>query len=187
MKKILEQIREFADKAHGNQMRKYSPDRYIVHPVRVMETCSKYTNHLPILAAALLHDVLEDTDTTVDDLHHFLEQLLNSEETVETLSLVVEMTDVFVKSEYPKWNRRKRKQRELERIVETSADAQTIKYADILDNSTEIAANDPDFALRYLSECLEILKSADTGNAALHRLAIDTVSREIRYLRDKMG
>ncbi|WP_297333190.1 hypothetical protein [Flavobacterium sp.] len=35
---ILHRIREYADDAHGSQMRKYTPERYIVHPVRVMET-----------------------------------------------------------------------------------------------------------------------------------------------------
>ncbi|MDF2448383.1 MAG: metal-dependent phosphohydrolase [Bacteroidota bacterium] len=61
MEIILDQIREFADKAHGEQMRKYTPGRYIVHPIRVMNTCKRVTYDICILAAALLHDVLEDT------------------------------------------------------------------------------------------------------------------------------
>ncbi|MGN6567929.1 MAG: hypothetical protein ACTHJ0_08255 [Flavipsychrobacter sp.] len=35
----LEEVIAFADKAHGSQMRKYTPERYIVHPIRVMELC----------------------------------------------------------------------------------------------------------------------------------------------------
>lgn len=57
MEAILEQIKAYADTAHGEQLRKYSPDRYIVHPVRVMETCKQYTNSLPVLAAALLQSI----------------------------------------------------------------------------------------------------------------------------------
>ena len=40
------------------------PRRYIVHPAEVMEICSQYTNDITILAAALLHDVLEDIPVT---------------------------------------------------------------------------------------------------------------------------
>ncbi len=64
MDKVLEKVKEFADNAHGDQMRKYTPDRYIVHPIRVMEICREYDSRLPVLAAALLHDVLEDTKVT---------------------------------------------------------------------------------------------------------------------------
>lgn len=37
---IINKIIEFADKAHGDQTRKYTSDKYIVHPIRVMETCN---------------------------------------------------------------------------------------------------------------------------------------------------
>jgi len=35
MLSILDQIKNFAEQAHGEQLRKYSPERYIVHPARV--------------------------------------------------------------------------------------------------------------------------------------------------------
>jgi (p)ppGpp synthase/HD superfamily hydrolase len=57
----LETIKDFANKAHGDQKRRYTPDKYVVHPIRVMELCKEYTNDVTVLAAALLHDVLEDT------------------------------------------------------------------------------------------------------------------------------
>lgn len=44
---IINKIIEFADKAHGDQTRKYTADKYIVHPIRVMETCKQYTDELP--------------------------------------------------------------------------------------------------------------------------------------------
>ena len=58
---ILKQVHDYAEKAHGNQMRKYADERYIVHPERVMKICQEYSDKLPIMSAALLHDVLEDT------------------------------------------------------------------------------------------------------------------------------
>jgi (p)ppGpp synthase/HD superfamily hydrolase len=180
MEPVLEKVRDFADKAHGTQMRKYTPERYIVHPVRVMETCRKYDNSLPVLAAALLHDVLEDTEVKVNELLHFLRSIMNNKEADKTLQLVIEMTDVYVKANYPHFNRRKRKEKELERIELTSPEAQTIKYADIIDNSNEITQQDPDFAPRYLKECRAILKKANKGNPELYEIAVETVTENLQ-------
>ncbi|RYY82901.1 MAG: HD domain-containing protein, partial [Chitinophagaceae bacterium] len=64
MDPFLRQVLAFADNAHGGQLRKYSPDRYIVHPLRVMELLEARGAGRVQLAAALLHDVLEDTRVT---------------------------------------------------------------------------------------------------------------------------
>ena len=184
MEEALDKIREFADEAHGEQMRKYTPERYIVHPVRVMETCRNYDAGLPILAAALLHDVLEDTPVGSHNLLAFLETVMGENEAGKTLRLVQELTDVYVKSAYPQWNRKTRKKKELERIATTSADAQTIKYADIIDNSTEIVLHDPGFAGRYLKESHDILRQADKGNSTLRKEALKTIENALRLLKN---
>ena len=183
MEDILNTIRDYADTAHGTQMRKYTPERYIVHPIRVMETCRQYDPKLPILAAALLHDVLEDTPVTETDMRAFLHTVMEASDAEKTLELVVELTDVYVKEAYPQWNRRVRKDRETERIALTSADSQTIKYADIIDNCREIAKHDRGFAPRFLKECLANLKVADKGNPELYRQALEMVKNELRGLK----
>jgi len=183
MENILNQIREFADHAHGDQTRKYTPERYIVHPVRVMETLRSYDLGLPVLAAALLHDVLEDTTTTSQEIVLFLRTLMDNKEAEETVSLVEELTDVYVKSDYPQWNRKYRKMKELDRIAKTSPTSQTIKYADIIDNTNEITIKDPDFAPRYLKECLQILQVADKGNKELHKRALDGIKAGLDQLK----
>lgn len=183
MEEVLKKITEFADQAHGEQMRKYTPDRYIVHPVRVMEMCRQHTKDLPILAAALLHDVLEDTPVTAKDLHIFLESVMNPEDASRTVKLVKELTDEFVKSAYPHLNRRKRKAMETERLIKTSADSQTIKYADIYDNCLEIVNHDQHFAKVFLSECRNILEKLDKGEPLLREKAKDIVEKEIRQLK----
>ena len=76
MEDVLEKIKDFADRAHGDQKRKYTPDRYIVHPVRVMNICREYTNDISVLAAALLHDVLEDTATTKNEIKDFMKEFI---------------------------------------------------------------------------------------------------------------
>ena len=65
---------------------------------------------------------------------------------------------------------------EAERLAEISGDAQTIKYADIIDNSKEIIPNDPDFAHSFLTECKAILLLATKGNAVLRQMALEHVN-----------
>jgi (p)ppGpp synthase/HD superfamily hydrolase len=178
----LEKIKQFAAAAHGPQMRKYTPQPYIVHPIRVMELCKKYNGTLPVLAAALLHDVLEDTTTTKEDMFEFLTTVMNEQQAKYTLQLVVDLTDVFIKKDYPQWNRRKRKQKEADRIEKTTPDSQTIKYADIIDNCTEIVKYDPEFGPKFLHECRMILKRIPKGHPELYKLAVKTVEKEIQNI-----
>ena len=189
MNQVLERVKEFADKAHGNQMRKYTPERYIVHPIRVMEICSQVTSSLPVLAAALLHDVLEDTPITKDEMCQELVQIMSKDEAHHTIELVVELTDVYIKSAYPQWNRKKRKQAETERIARNSPEAQTIKYADIIDNSREIGTHDDDFGKVFLKECKRLLHSIDKGHPDLYRKAKDVVNASLQavYAKDQHG
>jgi (p)ppGpp synthase/HD superfamily hydrolase len=179
----LKKIRVFAHEAHTGQMRKYTPEPYIVHPEWVMETCSNYSDNIPLLAAALLHDVLEDTSVSPDELFAFLDQVFDREQAIKTYALVVELTDVYTKENFPQWNRKQRKDKELERIALISPDAQTVKYADILDNSRKIADEDPDFAPRYLQESLAILYRIDKGDRNLHNMALEIVQYNLRKLK----
>jgi (p)ppGpp synthase/HD superfamily hydrolase len=138
---------------------------------------------LPVLAAAILHDVLEDTSTTPAQIKVFLSTIMNETDTDHTLDLVIELTDVYTKHHYPKFNRRKRKGMEADRIELISAEAQTIKYADILDNSREIAEHDPDFAPVFLRECRMLLQKMKKGNANLREKAIEVLRQEIKQLK----
>lgn len=176
MDDVLEKVKDFADQAHGKQQRKYSPERYIVHPVRVMELVRQQTSRLPVLAAALLHDVLEDTPVTKEKLYAFLQTVMPDEEASQTTALVVELTDIYTKTAHPRWNRKKRKLKEAQRIEKTGSESQTIKYADIIDNCREIVQHDPDFARVFLRECKNLLTVMKKGDDVLYREAVDTVT-----------
>ncbi|QEC52886.1 HD domain-containing protein [Anseongella ginsenosidimutans] len=183
MDAALKEIEDFAGKAHGAQRRKYKDEPYIVHPVRVMNICREYTASQPVLAAALLHDVLEDTPVRKKEIKAFLEGLFNPAETAETVMLVDWLTDIYTKDAYPKLNRKKRKVREAERLTKAPAAAQTVKYADIIDNAGDIAANDADFAKVFLRECRQLLKKMDQGDPRLYRRAEETVENCLNSLR----
>lgn len=175
MDTILEAIKEFADRAHGDQTRKYTPERYIVHPVRVMELCRKYEDRLEVLAAALLHDVVEDTPVTNAAIVDFLQTLMPRPQALEIGKLVVELTDIYTQKAYPHLNRKQRKELEAKRLGQASADAQTIKYADIIDNCLDIIIHDPGFGRKFQAEGKALLKLIPKGNPLLYKIAVETV------------
>jgi (p)ppGpp synthase/HD superfamily hydrolase len=185
MDNLLERIQTFAEKAHGEQKRKYSGDPYIVHPVRVMNTCREYTGDNTILAAALLHDVLEDTPITKLKMKQFLKSVVNMEDADRILRLVTALTDVYTKEKFPLLNRNRRRLKETHRLGNISGDAQTVKYADIIDNTIDITQNDPDFAIVYLKECMNSLISMTDGNPELYQRALQTVEENMMKLNGR--
>ena len=182
MDDILQKVTAFARQAHGDQRRKFVDEPYINHLVRVMEICRQYSTDMTILLAALLHDVLEDTNVTREEIKEFMLPLLNEEKTMRTVKLVEEMTDIYTKKKYPEWNRRKRKSKEVERLSSVSSGAQTIKYADIIDNSLDIKNAETDFARVFLFECKALLKVMTHGDNRLYKRAVETVQRCIEEL-----
>jgi len=63
----LERAYQFADKAHAGQQRK-SGEPYIIHPVAVAEILAELKMDVATLIAALLHDVVEDTGVTLEEV-----------------------------------------------------------------------------------------------------------------------
>ncbi|MBT1686093.1 HD domain-containing protein [Dawidia soli] len=177
---ILSAVRDFANRAHGDQRRRYVDDPYIVHPVRVMEICRAYTQDIATLCAALLHDVLEDTPVREAAIRTFLETLMAEADVARTLQMVVELTDVYTHERHPRMKRKERRAREAERLGTVSAEAQTVKYADILDNTADIAQNDPNFAPVYARECQAIVNAMDRGDADLRRRAVAALAEVVQ-------
>lgn len=65
---MIERAAEFAAKAHEGVMRKGSKVPYIYHPMEVALIVALLTTDEEVIAAAYLHDVLEDTDVTPEEL-----------------------------------------------------------------------------------------------------------------------
>jgi len=164
---ILEYVKNFADRAHGQQVRKYTGERYIGHPIRVMEMVGKYHPQIEVQAAALLHDVLEDTPVTAVEMEAALLKVMDSEQVRRVMQLVIDLTDIYVKKDYPRLNRRARKQKEAARLSHVSPEAQSIKYADIIDNVTDIVSQDSDFANIFVREAKKMLAGMNAGHPEL--------------------
>jgi len=180
MEPLLEKIKDFADRAAKGRLKNHIPKRHCSHAERVMNLCSAYVWQREILAAALLHDVLQNSQVEESELRAFLDSVMQKSEARRTFALVKELTDEFTESSYPQWNRKRRKEMEAERLSAASSAAQTIKYADILDTCEKIASDDPRFAPQYLTECLDLLSIAKNGNPDLYRLTFDLVTTEFK-------
>jgi len=152
---MLERAIQFATQAHEGQFRKYTHDPYITHPLAVMEIVRGVPGHTEeMLVAAVLHDVVEDTDVSLMEIQ---------EEFGDAVSdLVLYLTDISTPED---GNRLKRKRKDAQWYAQGSAQAQTIKVADFIDNTRDIAQNDPRFWETYKMEklyALDLLQEADT-------------------------
>lgn len=65
---LLDKAIVFATKAHHNVERRGKDFPYIVHPLEVVSIVASLTSDQDLLAAAALHDTVEDTDVTIEDI-----------------------------------------------------------------------------------------------------------------------
>ena len=136
--KDIATAREFAENAHRNQIRKYTGLPYLGHVIAVSGIVEAHGGDENQIIAALLHDTVEDTDVTLESVRANFGD--------DVAKLVEELTNVYQKADYPHLSRAARKALEAERLGKISARAQTIKYADFLNNGEDILAQDPHFA-----------------------------------------
>lgn len=152
----IEKARVFATAAHAavGQTRKYTNDPYIVHPLAVATLVGEHGGTEAMICAALLHDVLEDTQVSEATLLHEFGR--------EVTDLVVWLTKVEVPG-----NRAFRKVSECKRLHRAPAEAQTIKLADLIHNAESITELDPKYAKVFLSELRDLLMFLTKGNPEL--------------------
>lgn len=154
----------FAVKAHGNQIRKYTFEPYYFHPLNVMLILSTITDDEDVLKAALLHDVVEDTPVTIDKITNKFGFRVGK--------IVNEVTDI---SRTFHGNRKTRKAMDRWHISYASPEGQTVKLADLIDNTRSIVEHDPDFAKVYMKEKKLLLNLLTKGNKVLYNIASKTV------------
>ena len=68
MDNVLDRAIVFATEAHEGQFRKGTQIPYILHPMEAAAIVGTMTTDNEVIAGAVLHDVVEDTDTTIDDI-----------------------------------------------------------------------------------------------------------------------
>lgn len=128
---LLDHAIIFAVHAHAGTPRKGKGFPYIVHPLEAMTIVATMTDDQELLAAAALHDVIEDTTVTADDLRReFGERVAD---------LVVAESDVEVTGLNHAASWRERKQAALDRLAAAPRDVQMVALGDKLSNMRAIA------------------------------------------------
>ena len=129
---IILKATEFAADKHRGQSRKDAANTpYINHPVAVAHLLSDYADIrvANVIVAALLHDTVEDTDTTVDDIEELFGRVVRD--------IVIEVTDdKSLPSE-------RRKQLQIEHAGSLSHAARLVKLADKICNLQDIISRPP--------------------------------------------
>ncbi len=157
---------DFARRWHESigQVRKYTKEPYINHPAAVAELVRVVPHDDEMLCAAWLHDVVEDTPCTLDEVERVFGH--------GVASLVEQLTDVSKPSD---GYRAARKAIDREHTARATPRAKTIKLADLIDNSRSIIERDPGFAKVYLAEKRLLLEVLRDGDAELWRQAYEIV------------
>jgi len=170
----IQQAADFAKAAHESidQRRKFTNEPYIVHPAEVAEIVASVSDDENMICAAWLHDVVEDTPVTLDDIKaRFGDDIAHL---VDGLTNVSKLAD---------GNRKARIAIDRDHTAGTDSRTKTIKLADLIANLDGIVDQNAGFARKYLPEKESLLKVLCDGNSKL----IERVGEVIRVEREKLA
>ena len=177
MENLIQEALDFAKKKHKDQSRKFAEEPYFNHPKRVSEIVKKFKQSHKIqelIAAALLHDTLEDTDTNIKELKEKFGELITS--------LVIQLTtDEEEKEEKGKLKYLSEKLSDPKKV---SSWALVIKLADRLDNVSDPKKVPEEFVDKYVKETREIIKSLEDNRklSETQLKLINEIKKELKEL-----
>jgi (p)ppGpp synthase/HD superfamily hydrolase len=154
---------QFACEVHAGQKRKYTGNPYTDHLAEVagIVAATFVGSYGPefdhVVAVAWLHDCIEDQGITREQL------------TAEFGSNV--SRGVWWLSDLETGNRAERKAASRARLAAAPGWVQTIKYADLISNTSSIVMHDPKFAVTYLEEKRMLLEVMNAGDSRLYEMA----------------
>ena len=159
----------FASKKHHGQKRKDGLEPYFCHPVRVALKVFAHGLNWHGVCLALLHDTVEDTDTTHEEI------------TINFGREIGAGVFALTKPGLAYLDRRSTTIREqyLKQLKEAGPQVQTVKCADIVDNCYDIRRVEPKYAPVYFARCLEILEQLNLAEEKLRSDALALVRYEM--------
>jgi myo-inositol-1(or 4)-monophosphatase len=128
---LLDRAIVFAVRAHAGTERRGKGFPYIVHPMEAVEIVATMTRDQELLAAAALHDTVEDTDTTVEQIREEFGDRI--------ASLVASESDIVLEGLPAEDSWHARKQAAIDRLARASHDAKIVALGDKLSNMRAIA------------------------------------------------
>ena len=172
LKQKLEKTLNLAVKAHAGQFRKANPDGlqipYVVHPIRLMELLYNWglnrPEHLYILQTALLHDVIEDTDMSAEDL---LAEGIDE----EVISNVVFMTYTGATKE--------EKAEYLKSFNKANVSVLVSKVGDRILNIMDFMSPDPNYAKKYCFKAADLWDIFDKRKAEVANFLGEKITQRL--------
>ena len=170
----IERADAFAMWAHGSidHRRKYIGTPYIEHPRAVAGLVGAAGMGATAVIVALLHDVVEDTPFTIE--------MIRREFGSEVADRVSILTD---EAPTPGRNRAVRKAATVSRLADADRIVQSVKLADLIDNTATIVDHDPKFARVYLAETNVLIGAMVRGERSLQERAKRTYEEACDKLR----
>lgn len=148
----------WARTAHAKQVRKYTGNPYTDHLAEVAGIVATVDPRPETLAAAWLHDVVEDTETTLGEVEQHFGTIIAKA--------------VYLLSDLEVGNRAERKAMSRVRLAQAPGWVQTIKCADLISNTSSIVMHDPKFAATYLAEKRALLEVMTLADSRLREMAM---------------
>ena len=164
---FISRVYEFAKRAHKGVTRKLEGKPYIVHPDRVAQNVLKYTKDRDIIAAALLHDVVEDTSISIK----VIELTFNK----RVAGFVNELTsDPLGLKKLGKTNYL------INKLNSISDEALLVKLLDRKDNLSDLSSAGKEFQQKYSKSTDQILNSLERKLSPSHKQVISDIKEIIR-------
>ena len=159
---------KLAIQSHAGQKRKYTGVPYIYHLLDVAQILiENELNDTDLLTAAVLHDIIEDTEQTKESL--------SAKFNKNVVELVLEVTNV---SKLSDGNRHTRKEIDRKHLINASISGKQIKLADICSNISGLSSLDPSFSKIYIPEKKKLIEDLKEGSLILYKKASLLIQNE---------
>lgn len=155
-KDLIEKAKEYATEKHKGVTRKFSGEPYINHPAAVAKIVGEHGGNPEMIAAAWLHDVVEDTDTPLSEIKNLFGSKIAS--LTDELTNPPSVEKSGNKTEYI-----------AKKMAVMSDKGLTIKLSDRLNNVSDFPTASPKFVRKYAHKTKFILDSLEDSGRPLNR------------------
>lgn len=165
---LIARAADFASERHSGVYRKFSKRPYFVHCEAVARIVGAFYDDSEVIAAAFLHDAIEDEVTTARELRNLFGARVTLFVSEVSKPVFPEGTSDRIKQEV--FN---------QGLREASSQSASIKVADILHNTSSperMLSHDPIFARRYIPQKEQQLSGLRHANTRLYSLGVAVVS-----------
>lgn len=151
---------EVATAAHGTQKRKYTGVPYVEHCISVARRVAAVGGTPEQVASGVLHDIIEDTRMTMQELYGLFDKVVTSYVWWLTDAEIVKSPDGSLSlvqimgpnGNMMRPNRDIRKAMNREKLAQAPDPVKTVKIADLIDNGEDITTHDPNFSVVFMRE-----------------------------------